>query len=140
MRNRHINKRQLVAYVIIAIEILAVVGCCCGLSCEVPASEVEMDVMKDNVTKIRESMFWGKNYIICIQSIFGRDLENESRPISLIVSDAYKKVASEFGYFIIIVYFCKRLQLIIGAFGCQSSMKCIVGNRFPWRVLFVRMG
>ena len=24
--------------------------------------------------------------------------------------------------------------------GHQSSMKCIVGNRFPWRALFVRMG
>ena len=87
MRNRHINKRQLVAYVIIAIEILAAVGCCCGFSCEVLASEVEMDIMKDNVIKSRESMFWGKNYNVCIQSIFGRDLENESRPISLIVSE-----------------------------------------------------
>lgn len=50
--------------------------------------------------------------IICISSIFGHDLEKGSRPFSLIVSDAYKKVASEFGSLEKISYLCRWLLLI----------------------------
>lgn len=48
--------------------------------------------------------------------------------------------ARKFGSLRIFLYFRQQLIQIIGAFGCQLSMKCIAGYRISSLALFARMG